>query len=377
MKAKYILFGILILALILRLPNLIDKEYGTDEEASIFDARLINDSPPFTYIFNPNPYELSPPLFFHILALALMVSDSVITLKILMVIFGILGIIVFYLLTKNLFDKRFALFATFIYTINPMHIIYSQHIRSYIFVFLLYTLSLYFLQRFLFEKNHKTLIYLGIIYVIAIYTHFTTMLFMAGEFVTVFLFYYLDKNTKIKQYLLFGMIIFVLAIPSFFFLQEQFTFHNTLGITDLWPKLTPEIIPYPFWKYSIMSDVSTTRANFPYLFAIFPIIIGISAYSTYLLYKRNKEKFIFIVSNLSVPFIIYTIMGFIWPVYSFRYITFLLPIYVLLYSYGLFSIKNKLVRIILISLLVAGWVIVIIYYHNINQFYLWSEYISL
>ena len=376
MKTRFILFFILILALGLRLPHLLDKEYGTDEEASIYDAKLIKDSSPFTYFFSSIPYELSPPVFFHILALALIAYDSVITLKILMVVFGMLGIIVFYLLAKNLFNERFALFATFLYAVNPMHIIYSQHIRSYIFIFLLYTLSLYFMHKFLFKKDSQSLIYLGITYVLAAYTHYWTMLFMAVGFVTVLLFYYLDKDTKIKQYIIFGIIIFILAIPALLLLQEQFSIHNALGITNLWPTLTPKIVPYPFWKYSVMTDVSTTLDNFPYLFAMFPILIGISIYGAYLLYKRKKKECIFIVSSLSAPFIIYTSIGFVWPVYSFRYITYLLIPYVLLYSYGLFNVKNKALRIALIITLLAGWTYIIYYYYDISQFYLWSEHIA-
>ena len=299
----------------MRLPNLTDSEYGTDEDLSILDARLINDSPFGTYLYKPLPTEVNPPLFFHILALALFVKDSVATLKILMVIIGLLGIMAFYMLAKRLFNEKIALFSTFLYAINPMHIIYSQHIRSYIFLFFLFALSLYFLHKFLFELDSKSLFYLGLIYFLSVYSHYHTMLFMAGGLATVLLFYWQNKNTKLKDYIILGITIFILAIPSMIFLWQQFSVFSALGGTDVWPKLTPTVAFYPLWKYSVMTDVSTTKENFPYLFALFPLLIGFAVYGSFLLYKQHKEEFIFIITNLSVPYITFTIAGTIWPIY--------------------------------------------------------------
>lgn len=377
MKTKLLLFLILVLALSLRLPHLIDKEQGTDEDLSIEDAQLIKNSKAFMYLYTPIPYEVNPPFFFHLLTLGLMLYDSIITLKIIMVILGMLGIVAFFFLAKKLFNEKIALFSTFLYAINPMHLIYSQHIRSYILVFFLYALSLFFLYRFLFKKDSKSLFYLGILYVLSAYTHYHTMLFMAGGFVTVVAFWFFNREIKLKQYILFGLIIFLLAIPALLILRKQFLFFSSIGGTNVWPPLTPMLALYPFWKYSVMADVSTVLDKFPYLFVMFPVLVGVSFYSAYRLFKTSKEKFIFLMTNISVPFIIYTIAGFIWPIFSFRYITYLLLPSVLLYSYGLYSIKNKLLKSLLLLFLLIGWLIIIFYYYSITKMYVWPDYIAI
>ena len=146
MKGKAIFFLILVLALGLRLPHLDDRQLGIDEESSIRVAKLIEGSSySFAYPYIPLPNEQTPPLFFHLLAITLFIRDSITSMRILMVLIGILSIIIFYILARKIFDEKFALFSMFLYSINPMHLIYSQHLRVYILLTLLFPLSLYFL----------------------------------------------------------------------------------------------------------------------------------------------------------------------------------------------------------------------------------------
>lgn len=383
MKTRTALFLILIIALALRLPHLFDKEFGIDERGTTIEAKIIKESASLKYLYTlpTEVNEINPPLFFNVLGLSLYLYDSIATLRIFVLIIGLLSIIMFFLLVKSLFNERMALFSTFLYAITPMHIIYSQHVRVYIFLFLLFTLSMYFLQKFLFYKDSKSLLYLGIIYAVSIYSHYYTMLFMLGNGVTVIIFYYLNRDIKLSRYIYLAFIVLLLSIPALLLLKFQFQTYMANGGTQwsggIMPILTVKGILYPVYKYSVMADVSTTLKNFPYVFALFPLLIGLSIYGAIKLYKHSIEKFIFICCNMVFPYIFYVIIGFIWPLFSFRYLTFFLPAYVLLFSYGLFNIRNKYLKWILLALLIVGWLIVIFYYYDIIQYRLWGEHIAI
>ena len=378
MKHKTTLFFlILVLAICLRLPHLDERPEGIDEGNSIMLAKFIESSYSLTYPYVPLPNEKTPPLFFHIVAIPLFIHDSITSMRVLMVLIGILSIIVFYLLARKLFDEEFAIFSMFLYAINPMHIIYSQHIRAYILLTLLFPLSLYFLYKFLLERNSRSLIYLTIIYIISFYCHYFAMLYIIGGAVTVLIFYFINKNIKLSHYFLSILMLAILIIPGLLLAIQQFVEYKVMGADwVIMPLLTPSIVPYPLWKFSVMADVSTTLSSFPYLVLLFPLLLGLAAYGAFLLYKENKAKFVFIVSNLSLPYIIYAIAGFIFPIFSFRYITFLLPLYVMLFSYGLFKIKNKMLKLILLFILIAGWCIVIAFFYSIMNLEDWGFYIA-
>ena len=377
MKNKILFFLIMLLVLGLRLPHLDDRQKGIDEDNSIMLAKLIDGQYSLTYPYVPLPNEKTPPLYFHILAISLFIYDSILSMRLLMVLIGIMSIIMFYLLAKKLFNENFALFSMFICAINPMHIVYSQHIRAYILLTLLFPLFLYYLYKFLFEGHSRYLIYLTLISVISFYCHYFAILFIIGGAVTLFIFYFLKTNIKLSYYFISLLMLGVLAIPGLLLAIQQFVEYKVLG--DSWvimPLITPSIVPYPLWKFSVMADVSTTLSGFPYVALLFPLLLGLAAYGAFLLYKENKDKFLFLALSFSLPYILYAVAGFLFPIFSFRYITFLLPVYVIFFSYGLFKIKNKILKLILLFILIAGWAIVIAFYYSILKIPYWGAYIA-
>ena len=373
----YLLIFVLVLGLVLRLPHLFDKEQGTDEKLSIRNAHTFIDFTKHNTVerlYNALPNEVNPPLFFILLGLFLRIYDSVVVLKIFGVFIGVLSILVFYFLVKKLFDKRFALFSTFLYAMSPAHIIYSQHIRAYIFQILLFVLALYLLHEFLYKKNLKSLVYLTLVYIISFYSHYYSMLFVGSISLTVLLFYLIDRKIKILHYLVSLIVFFIAAIPGVILLNMQRLKLEQSPVNFL--KLYE--VPYPFYKLSLMTDVSTTLKNFPYLFVIFFLIVILTGYGLFRLYNEtDKRRLIFIGANLIAPYAVLTLVGFFWPISSFRYLMFLLPVHVMTFSYGLFNIRNKLLRNILLGILLVGWAVVIWYYYSIATTFRWPEHIAI
>jgi len=370
-----LLLIILIISIALRLPNLLDKERGTDEIITVRNAEGLKNSNFALTNYDKNfPNDTNPPLFYILLALSLFIFNSVLTMKIFVVIISLLSIISIYFLTMKIFNEKYAIITTFIYSLNPMHIIYSQHLRPYIFLFLLFNLAIYFLYKFIIKKDNKALIYLTLIFLISFYTHYYALLFIAGAGFTTLIFYLLKKGIDIKKYIIVNLIFLILAIPGFILLKLQLGYHlNQQTISTI----TLKIIPYPLYKFSVMVDLSTSIKLFPYLIVLFPLILGLVIYGIIRMYKANKDNSIFLFSMFSVPYTILSIAGLIKAVHSFRYLTLLLPIYIIFLVYGLLNIKNKKLKWLLFLIIILGWIIVILYYYSISTTYQWPKHIAI
>ena len=256
------IFCILIIALLIRLPHLFDKEKGTDEKLSIRNAEIIKN---FNFSLKDYakvmPHEANPPLFFIILAISLIFYNSIVSLKIVVLIISLLSIIAFYILSKEIFGDKFALFSTLLYSLNPIHLILSQHIRTYILLFLLFNLSLYFLYRLLIKGDKKSQVYLIILNIISIYIHYYSVLFIISEVITAIFFYKTIKK-DIKSYIISIIIIGLMAIPAIILLKTQLNYTSGWGLE----KVTFLTLGYPLYKFSLMVDVSTIIKKFPYIF---------------------------------------------------------------------------------------------------------------
>jgi uncharacterized membrane protein len=369
------LFILILLSIILTLPNLFDKERGTDEKLSINNANSFKDLSSFGDLYKTLGVEVNPPLFFILLSIPLRIIDSLITLKIIIILFALLSVITFYLVAKELFSKNFALVATFLYIINPMHIVFSQHIRAYIFLFSLFNLAIFFNYRFIFKKDQKALYFIGIIYIIGVYTHYYAGLFILGFGITTLILKYLKKNKiNIKNYIITNIIVGIFSIPALLLLKLQ---SNRLYEDLSLGLIQPKEIFYPLYKMAFMIDISTITKFSPLILIIPAIICLVFIYGIFLLYKKEDSKGIFIISIFGVPYIILSIMGLFWPTHSFRYLTFLLTPLVIILTYSLENIQNKKLRTILIMIIITSWLLANFYYFSISPIYHWPELIAI
>ncbi len=374
MKREYVILGVIILAsLLLRLPHLTDKEKGTDEKLTINSAHTFTNISSFKNIFESMPHEVNPPLFFIILSGFLLLYDSIVLIKVVVVIIGVLSLIPFYLLIRDMFNKNKALIFTFVYAINPMHVILSQHLRSYVLIFFLFNLSLYFLYKFLINKKQTYFVYLLITYLVSMYVHYYSVLFTMAGGLTILYRHYIHKIKINKRMILLSILAFLLIIPSLLLLKAQI---NVLYSDKTKFVITPEIIPYPLYKMSLMVDVSTALESFPYLMIAFPLLLLLAAYGFYRLYKYSKFKTYFLTINFLTPYVVLSIAGLIWAIHSFRYITFLLPLYITFFMYGLVNIRNNVFRNLIAITVFICWLVVLVYYFNIVTIYHWNTFIA-
>tara|TARA_Y100000310_G_scaffold82715_1_gene79324 strand:- start:31718 stop:32845 length:1128 start_codon:yes stop_codon:yes gene_type:complete len=371
---KHWLLLILLLALFLRLYHLDSKAPGTDEQWSIVYAE---DTLSGKYYETIEEYTY-PPIFNYVLAFTMQLTGkSHYALQFLMVLFGVLSVYLVYLLTKELFTKKIALLTAFLLAINPFHIMYSQHIRSYIFLMVLFLLATLLFYYYIKTNKVNYLYWLTLVYVISFYTHVFAAFYVITHFIIAFILY-CTKSFKLKPYLIsMGVTTLLCALWLPILFQQATTFVPAAATLDLLGIHNWYIIPHIFYKYAMTVDVSTTLTNFSYFFILFGIISIVFLHGCYTLLNKNTTKGVFLVLSLFLPIGILVFLSFIFPLYSFRYSVYLFPIYLLLLVQGIEAIQHKLLKKSVLLLTILTWFSLLIYYYTISLEPKWNIAIAI
>ena len=145
-----LLFGIIAVAIFLRFWRLGDWGFDSDEIFMLRDSIEIRPRNPRPLMYLLNHYLVNPVL-----------SLNEFSLRLLPALFGVLGIPVFYLMTRRLVGTRAALFGAFLIAVSGLHVYYSQFARYWTLVFLLCSVYPYAVYLGLRERN-RPLLLLGI-----------------------------------------------------------------------------------------------------------------------------------------------------------------------------------------------------------------------
>ncbi len=160
---------------------------------------------------------------------------TLVSSRLLSILFGSLSIIVLYFLTKEMFNKRIAIISAILLTFSSYHILTTITELDVPMVFFV-LLSSYFLIKYLKEgiiKYHITAtIFLGI----GILTKNIAALFIPAYIIAI-LFYQRTENKEkilskknIKLLIIFFLIMFIIAFPTLVF---NYILYQEKGITDL------------------------------------------------------------------------------------------------------------------------------------------------
>ena len=125
-KKNIILIGILILSTVLRFYRISSQSIWFDEAISFAYAEL-----PFLDIISVVISDTQAPLYFLFLHFWMILGKSEFILRSSSAIFGIASTFLIYLLGKEIFNKRVGLIASFLISISPFTIYYSQELRVY------------------------------------------------------------------------------------------------------------------------------------------------------------------------------------------------------------------------------------------------------
>ena len=183
--AIWIMIGILILALSLRLGGLDAKSVWQDE---IFTAAIASTENSVSQVLSiplHNSAVPKPGLYFLITHSLLYVADNDFVLRFPAVLFGVLGVAITYSLGARLLGRREGLGGAFLLSISSLHIRYSQDARFYTLLLFLSLLSLYFLYRGILENEGRWWIGFTICSILNVYNHHIAFLVLLAETVLV------------------------------------------------------------------------------------------------------------------------------------------------------------------------------------------------
>ncbi|MDO8529473.1 MAG: glycosyltransferase family 39 protein [bacterium] len=164
---------ILFLALILRFRDMLNRDFWYDEA---FTGVTVKSN--FWEMIRITINDVHPPLYYIALKIFAYPFDySVFGIRLFSVIFGILGVWAIYLFTKEVFNRKAALFSSFIAAVSPFAIQYSQEGRMYSMFSFFIVIAVYFLVKGLKTEKYSYYILWGIFAGFSFLTHYMGVIF--------------------------------------------------------------------------------------------------------------------------------------------------------------------------------------------------------
>lgn len=228
-RKTIILIMIFILAFILRLIAAINLSVSADDMHHVTNA--IN----FLYAGKLITYDQSSGLWYALTSVIYnILGTTQLSSRMVALIFGSLSVLVIYLLTKEFFNEKIALLASFLLAIAPFHILNTMPEQDVMAMFFALTGMLFFIKSF---KTNKKIFYIisGIFIGLAVYTKVYPLLFVPS--LLLFFIYSKKKEKKkiiskynAKRILIFLLVIFIFTLPA---LTHNYLLYKYKGFMDL------------------------------------------------------------------------------------------------------------------------------------------------
>ncbi|MFA6391242.1 MAG: glycosyltransferase family 39 protein [Patescibacteria group bacterium] len=251
---------------------------------------------------------------------------------------GILSIIAFYKLAKQIISKLFLPLSVFIFSVSFPLIDFSTEIKPYIVDVLIVILIL---NTALFMKNRRYTIRYGILFGILgsflIYFSFPASFFLAGTGTSFFIYYIVNKQWGQLKAVSLSIILWIINIILYYFSFLKY-FISSSYLSFFWHD---GFLSSPFSMEGLGQwEVTFIRIfDYPGMYNLLSIPIGIIfIFGLIKLFKQSKFSFYILVS----PVVFLTIASILhyYPIYG-RLVLFLLPLIILGVIKGLASIYSK------------------------------------
>mgnify|MGYP001560226012 FL=1 len=309
---KYLII-LLIIALILRIIASVNIAPNADE---------VVHAPHAINFINSGKLQImdEAPIWFFLTDLIYKIFEvNMFSARFLSILFGSLSILVIYLIGKELFNKRVALFASFLLTFSAYHIIMTLAEMDIAMTFF-FLLSMYFLIKALKTNKNKLFLLSWIFLGIAILTKTIALMFIPAY--VIFLIYYNLKNKSevkvskklFKTIFIFAIVIFVMVIPilTFNYLLYKdkgigdLQFSRFLGLgKDTYASIEATLKPFRvndlFLSYNGRRPGLLDGISFYYVFDFVLFILAI--FGLIIIFNRNKTFSLLLLLIFLFPFI--------------------------------------------------------------------------
>jgi uncharacterized membrane protein len=344
---KLLLF-ILLLGSFLRFYHLSNLDIWEDEA---YQINLISKNSVLELI-NLNDFDPGTPqtyiILFKFQTIALGVNESAV--RVISAIAGILSIFIMFKIGKFVLNENFALIASFLLSISPMHIYYSQNARPYSCFFLISLLALYFLIRFFSELKKTDLIFCIIFSIASCYIHYFGLFLILFECLIFFILFKFSKiNLLDLIFINLGVIITIIPTILLFLITKgksdvTRTFFNPLEIIYSFLVFVIGETGFIFKLDSLMEGLIRNSLYLSIVVLLFLYLV----YSAinYIMKQCNN---LFLRFNLSLilgyflfVFFLVVLISFYKPMFRPRYLISLLAPFIIFLSLGIYgSIESK------------------------------------
>lgn len=326
-KVLIVLFVLLAVGFLLRASFLDSRAFWCDEMASFKRAHL-----PVLQIFRIQPALLYE-VFLHFW---LKFGASDVFSRIPSVIFGVLGLIMMFSLSKELFDKKIALLSTLLLVFSPLHIMFSQMNRHYALVFLLVGLSNLFYIFLIRKRKIKHAAGYVLVTIISLYSHpFVFLNFASQGLVFIFL---LIKNREKSLLQFCGISQVLIIISSIPFLIMYFSSGIKFAAGTYYYVSQFGLIGKLYFM-PLALTLGLTVYPLDFTLVIPTIFMFTTIFINGLVRVKNKDFFacIFLYSSFFLPFLVSLKV----PAASPKHIIFvLMPLYIII-ALGISEIKRR------------------------------------
>jgi 4-amino-4-deoxy-L-arabinose transferase-like glycosyltransferase len=313
----FLIILITIIGSVLRFYRLGSQSFWYDEASSILDAR-------------GNLYNIShPPLSFLILRIVIeTIGTTEFTARLPSALFGIATIPLIYMFSRQLFSEREGLIASFIISLSPWYIRWSQEARMYTELTVFTILALYFFYRTTYQKTLTSYVLSAIFTILAFYTHYLASLILvilAIWLISIKFFQNAEHNIDYKYVIMFFALFFFLTLPLFLTIIPQTLTFKIEDTRSRWG------MPIHIFLMTLFED------SFGPILSLFSIVTAI-----YLISQRNSAGYLLTIYAL-IPVAIVSALTFITNVVP-RYVIFTLPAFALLSSRLIIEIFDRIMK---------------------------------
>jgi len=347
-------FIIIILGLFLRIYNIDKSPLWNDELMSNrFSAEHTSASmkiykhdstfEQFAYYAKNDP---NPTFYYLLVYFYSFLFEGGKSLRFISVIFSMFSLVAFYLLARLFFNRRNSLYALLVMAISPFYLWYAQEARAYSTACFFAILVLYFFIKAIRENNIVFWFFFTLSAIFSLYTSYYTIILLIAMGIVVLL---KEYRRYFKLWWISILTIVILSLPAIFFTR------SCLHIVKngFW-------LPIPSFR-TVFTTFSVFNFGYsPYRWEYYcgtTIFIGLLIYGAYYCYRQNKNSIKVLPILFFTPFIlVYALSYLIMPIYIDRQLIVFSPLYYLLITQGLSSIKRRSSRVILsvIVLLLIG-----------------------
>lgn len=281
--------------------------------------------PPLVTVIRNTAHDFNPPLYYLLLHYwILLVGKSDIGIRLLSFFPHIGSTYISFLFAQKFFSNRFAWFVAVFTFFNPMLLYYGFEMRMYSY----YALFTFATVYFLYERKWKWYIVSA---VLGLYTHSFFPLILLS-----FILYFVVVKHSGRKILLTILLPFLFYLPWIPILLNQFLRSKDSWIFPADLQLIKSVLGNIFTSFE-----GTPGGLWPYT-AWLSLLICIFLLSGLL---RKREKALFFIMPLIIPLVI--VLGysvFKRPIFVNRYMIFVAVFEIFGISYGIWTIKNRLLR---------------------------------